>query len=59
MDDQLNLPIFTGEHLPPALRSIDEINDWIEENYLDFFDRESYEREKRKLSVNVRFTIEE
>jgi hypothetical protein len=57
MDDQLNLPIFTGEHQPPALRSIDEINDWIEEDYSTFFDRESYDRQKRQLSVNVRFTL--
>jgi hypothetical protein len=57
MDDKLNLPIFTDEPLPPSLRTMDEIDQWIEENYALFFDREIYEKEKRENSVNVPFIL--
>jgi len=57
MDDKLNLPVLTEEPLPPSLRTMDEIDRWIEENYALFFDREIYEKEKRANSVNVPFVL--
>ena len=57
MDDSLKLPVFTEEPLPPSLRTMDEIEQWIEEDYALFFNRELYEKEKRLNSVNVPFTI--
>jgi hypothetical protein len=57
MDDELNLPVITKEPLPPSLRSIDEIDKWIEEDYALFFNREIYEKEKRLNSVNIQFKI--
>ena len=43
--------------LGPSLRTIDEINEWIEHDYQLFFDREAYEKEKRELSVNIPFRL--
>ncbi len=57
MDRDLRLPIIREELLPPALRSMDEINAWIEEDYKNFFDREIYEQEKRSMSVDVPFSL--
>jgi hypothetical protein len=57
MDNELKLPVFTGESLPTSLRTMDEIDRWIEENYALFFNREIYEKEKRMNSVNVPFVI--
>jgi hypothetical protein len=58
MDSDLNLPVFKSEPFPPILRSMDEINEWIEQDYLLFFDREAYEQEKRLYSVNIPFMLE-
>lgn len=58
MENELNLPVITGGMAPPSLRTIDEIDRWIEEDYVSFFNREAYEREKRLLSVNVPFVLE-
>jgi hypothetical protein len=57
MKNELNLPSFNTEPLPPSLRSMDEINSWIEQDYALFFDRELYEKEKKLLSVNVPFIL--
>ncbi|MBN1757490.1 MAG: hypothetical protein JW863_04190 [Chitinispirillaceae bacterium] len=57
MENDLNLPVITGEMAPPSLRTIDEIDTWIEEDYASFFNREVYEREKRLYSVNVPFVL--
>jgi hypothetical protein len=57
MENELRLPVIKGGMLPPSLRSMDEINEWIEQDYLLFFNREAYEREKRALSVNVPFVL--
>ncbi len=54
---ELNLPRIDGKPLPPSLRSVDEINEWIEQDYALFFNRELYEKEKRRISVNVPFFI--
>lgn len=59
MPISLNLPSFEKEPLPPLLRSMDEVNKWIEQDYKLFFDREIYEKEKRLLSVNVPFVLRE
>ena len=57
MEGDLNLPDFKTGQLPPSLRTIDEIDRWIEEDYLLFFDRESYDREKKLCSVNIPFVL--
>lgn len=58
MDDELNLPIIESEPSPPSIRSMDEVDKWIEEDYKLFFDREAYETEKRLNSVNVPFKLD-
>jgi hypothetical protein len=55
---ELNFPVIKGEMLPPSIRSVDEINTWIEHDYQYFFNRERYEKQKRQLSVNVPFKLE-
>jgi hypothetical protein len=57
MEHELHLPVINGEMSPPSLRSMDEINEWIEHDYALFFNREKYEREKRAYSVSVPFVL--
>ncbi len=57
MEPDLDLPRLEREPLDPSLRSIDEINEWIEQDYLSLFDREAYEEEKKRMSVNVPFRL--
>jgi hypothetical protein len=57
MENELDLPVFKSEPLPPSLRTLDEIDQWIEQDYLLFFDRESYDREKKLCSVNIPFIL--
>jgi hypothetical protein len=57
MEYELNLPVFKTEPLPPSLRTIDEIDRWIEQDFLLFFDREIYDREKKLCSVNIPFVL--
>lgn len=56
-EDKLNFPVIKNDPLPPSLRSIDEINKWIEHDYQLFFNRRLYEEEKKRNSVNVRFSL--
>jgi hypothetical protein len=56
-ENDLNLPVIKGKQLPPSERTMDEINEWIEEDYALFFNREQYEKEKRRLSVNSKFVL--
>ena len=53
----LNLPVFTKNPRQHAVRSIDEINEWIEHDYKLFFNRELYEKEKKRFSVTVPFKL--
>ena len=57
MSTNLNLPKIKKNPVLPSLRSIDIINKWIEHDYLYFFNREIYEKQKRLNSVNVKFTL--
>jgi hypothetical protein len=57
MENELELPVFKSEPFPPSLRTLDEIDRWIEQDYLLFFDRESYDREKKLCSVNIPFEL--
>ena len=57
MSTNLNLPKIKKSPAPLSLRSIDIINKWIEHDYLYFFNREIYEKQKRLNSVNVKFTL--
>ena len=58
MNDDFDLPVFYDGESVPSLKSIEEINKWIEEDYRLFFDRASYEREKERCSVNIVFRLE-
>jgi hypothetical protein len=55
---ELDFPVIKEQMAAPSIRSIDEINTWIEEDYKLFFDRKTYEREKRLLSVTKIFTLD-
>ncbi len=56
--DYLMLPsIESNTMAPPSIRSMDEINKWIEEDYELFFDRKAYEMEKRDQPVAALFTL--
>jgi len=57
MSSNLNLPIIIKNPPPHSLRSIDIINKWIEHDYLYFFDRKIYEKQKKLNSVNVKFVL--
>jgi hypothetical protein len=56
-DNELNLPLLKGDPAPSLLRTIDEIDAWIEQDYRIFFDRTIYEKEKSRNSVNVPFVL--
>jgi hypothetical protein len=58
MNDDLELPVIESDPSPPSIRTIDEVDRWIEEDYALFFDREVYEKEKRLNSVNASFRLE-
>ena len=56
-ENEINFPMIESELLNSSLRSIDEVNEWIEHDYQIFFNRSFYEREKRLNSVNIRFKL--
>lgn len=58
MSKGLKLPIIRGKALPPSIRSMDQIEAWIEQDYQIFFRRDVYEAEKDRLSVNARFKLQ-
>jgi hypothetical protein len=58
-ESRLEFPTLKTPAMPPALRTIDEINEWIEHDYKYFFDRAVYEKEERRLSVNKRFVLKD
>ncbi|MBD3240553.1 MAG: hypothetical protein GF331_08215 [Chitinivibrionales bacterium] len=55
--DELHLPTLPDDPKGPSVRSLDEIDRFIEEDYALYFDRASYERRKRELSVDRPFTL--
>lgn len=57
MNKKLRFPVICHDLPMPSLRSSDEINLWIEQDYPFLFNREIYEQEKRRCSVNVRFKL--
>jgi hypothetical protein len=57
VDEKLNFPVITGEPSPPSIRTLDEIDQWIQEDYETFFNQEVYEKQKREMSVNVPFRL--
>jgi len=57
VENKLNFPEIKGKMLPPSIRSIDEINSLIEEDYALFFNREQYDQEKKKMAVYVKFVL--
>lgn len=57
MDEKPNFPTITGESMPPSIRSLDEIDQWIQDDYEAFFNRDVYEKQKRRMSANTPFTL--
>jgi hypothetical protein len=53
----INLPVFDKPMQPASVRSLDEINNWIEQDYKLFFNRAEYEKNKLKCSVQKPFYI--
>jgi hypothetical protein len=56
--DDLKFPVVKQEPLEPSLRTVDEINTWIEQDYALFFDRTVYEEQKKKNSVDSPFLLD-
>ena len=56
-ESKISFPVIKKKPLPNTLRSIDEIDEWIEHDYKLFFDREAYEKKKRLYSVNKPFVL--
>ncbi len=57
-EKDLHLPSVDHEPLEPSIRTVDEINTWIEQDYPRFFDRAAYEAEKRMNSVDSPFVLD-
>jgi hypothetical protein len=53
----LIFPILKGKMAPPSIRSIDEIDSWIEHDYAFFYDQEKFLEEKKKMSVYDKFVL--
>jgi hypothetical protein len=55
----LNLPVIDQDNLPnrPSIKSLDQVIKWIDEDYAYFFNRNVYEKQKKKLSVNRPFSL--
>ena len=56
--DDLKFPVVKQEPFEPSLRTVDEINTWIEQDYALFFDRAVYEEQKKKNSVDSPFLLD-
>jgi hypothetical protein len=56
--DDIKLPVFTKAITPASVRSLDEIDAWIEQDYHLFFDRSQYEKDKLKYAVYKKFVID-
>lgn len=56
-ENDLLFPVIDCAMSPPSIRSMDEIDAWIEHDYALFYDEEQYGREKRRLSVNGIFVL--
>ena len=54
---ELKLPIIKEPQLPPKLLTMDEYLEFVDFNLQNTFDRVAYEKWKKLLSVNVRFSL--
>jgi hypothetical protein len=57
-NDGPDLPVSKKNMEPPSVRSMDEIDRWIEEDYALFFDRAEYDKLKKLYAVPVRFSLQ-
>jgi hypothetical protein len=57
-ENDLEFPVISQEPLGPSVRTVDEINEWIEQDYPLFFDRAVYEAEKKMNSVDSPFVLD-
>ena len=55
--NDLKLPIITEPQLPPKILTMDEYLEFVDFNLQNTFDRVAYEKWKKLLSVNVRFSL--
>lgn len=53
----LIFPEISEKMAPPSIRTIDEIDSWIEHDYALFYDQEKFLEEKKKMSVYERFVL--
>jgi hypothetical protein len=53
----ISLPVIETAMSSPTIRSIDEINMFIEHDYALFYNKERHLNEKRKMSVFQVFTL--
>lgn len=56
-ETELVFPVIMGKMAPPSIRSMDEINSWIEHDYALFYDREKFLEDKKKMSVYEKFIL--
>jgi hypothetical protein len=56
--EQIEFPVISRSIAPSSIRSLDEIDAWIEEDYRLFFNRKQYEEEKVKHTVYEAFRLE-
>jgi hypothetical protein len=55
--DDINFPVFDEKMEDRSPRSLDEVDQWIEHDYMLFFDRIHYKKDKVRLSVYNKFSI--
>jgi hypothetical protein len=56
-ESEITWPTFSEPMAPPSLRTMDEINQWIEEDFAILMNRERYDEEKLRLSVSEPFHL--
>lgn len=56
-ETELIFPVIKEKMAPPSIRTIDEIDSWIEHDYALFYDQERFLEEKRKMSVYKKFVL--
>lgn len=56
-ETELVFPVIREKMAPTSIRTIDEIDAWIEHDYALFYDQEKFLEEKKKMSVYERFVL--
>jgi hypothetical protein len=56
-EPELDFPVIMDKMPRPSIRSMDEIDAWIEHDYALFYDKEKFLEEKKKMSVYKKFVL--